>query len=312
MRAAASSIASGIPWSRAEIPATAGALALVTAKPGRTDDRPRDEQAHGLELGEGRRGRGRAAPRGRFSRSTSDRSAEVGWCGQARDRVLLLAGDAERDAGRDERSAGSGSGGAARRRPCRRRPPARSCRGRAGRAQSPMSSTSRSMAVRALLSASPRVRAIVGATRAGSRTASRATNQTPSGKSSAAAAATWSDSRVLPVPPGPVRVRSRVVRSSPTASPSSRSRPTNVVSWVGRLFGRASSERSGGKVSGSPSMTSWPGRSGSRRSLSRWRPRSRRPTPSGRASATSARVASLSRTWPPWATAAIRAVRLMS
>ena len=36
MRAAASSIASGIPWSLALIAATAGAFSLVTAKPGRT------------------------------------------------------------------------------------------------------------------------------------------------------------------------------------------------------------------------------------------------------------------------------------
>ena len=66
-------------------------------------------------------------------------------------------------------------------------------------------------------------------------------------------AASCSDSRVLPVPPGPVSVRSRVVASSSAASASSASRPTNVVSWVGRLFGRASSVRSGGKSDGRPS-----------------------------------------------------------
>ena len=120
----------------------------------------------------------------------------------------------------------------------------------------PTSSASTSIDGFVAFSASPTVRAIVGVTNAGSRTASRATNQTPSGKSSAAVAATWSERRVFPVPPGPVSDSSRVPRSSSPASASSRSRPTNVVSWVGRLFGRASSDRKGGKVSGRPSIAS--------------------------------------------------------
>ena len=61
-------------------------------------------------------------------------------------------------------------------------------------------------------------------------------------------------------------------RSSPAASATSRSRPTKVVSCVGRLLGRASSERSGGKSAGRPSTTSWASRSGARRSLSRCSP----------------------------------------
>ena len=73
-----------------------------------------------------------------------------------------------------------------------------------------------SMAGRLRLSATPSIRAIVAATSAGSRTGSSATNQIPSGNSSAAAAATCSESRVLPVPPGPVRVSSRVPASNAT------------------------------------------------------------------------------------------------
>ena len=60
------------------------------------------------------------------------------------------------------------------------------------------------------------------------------------------------------------------------AASSSASRPTNVVSWVGRLFGRASSDRSGGKSAGRPSATTWTIRTGALRSLSRCSPRSRR------------------------------------
>ena len=50
-RAAASSIASGMPWSRAQIPATAGAFSFVTRKSGRTATRALDEEADRLVLG---------------------------------------------------------------------------------------------------------------------------------------------------------------------------------------------------------------------------------------------------------------------
>ena len=48
-----------------------------------------------------------------------------------------------------------------------------------------------------------RRRAILGATSIGSRIGSSGTKKTPSAKSSETRAASWSDSRVLPVPPGP-------------------------------------------------------------------------------------------------------------
>ena len=65
----------------------------------------------------------------------------------------------------------------------------------------------------------------------------RGTQNTPSGKPSLASAAAWSESRVLPVPPGPVRVTSRTssLRRSATTSASSRSRPRNGVAGAGRF-----------------------------------------------------------------------------
>ncbi len=58
-------------------------------------------------------------------------------------------------------------------------------------------------------SRTPSTPATAEATRAGSRTGARGTNQTPSGKAPATSSATRSASRVLPTPPGPVRVSRR-------------------------------------------------------------------------------------------------------
>ena len=163
IRAAASSIASGIPWRRPAIPATAGALAFVTAKPGLTARRPRDEQAHRLVLVE--RLEVEFAQRAREVQPLDlGQAARVGRRRQPRDRVLLLARDVQRDARRDQaddvRAAAQelgdrGPGGDdllevvedqqdVRRRRCR--------------------PTTARRRTRAALSASPSVRAIVGAT----------------------------------------------------------------------------------------------------------------------------------------------------
>ena len=141
---------------------------------------------------------------------------------------------------------------------------------------------------------------------------SNGTKNVPSGNSVAAACASSMAKRVLPMPPGPVTVNRRAVVSSRRASASSRSRPTNVVSETGRLFGRASTVRRAGKSAARPSMTSWLRRSGSGKSRRRKAPRSRQVTPPGRESPTRPRVAAETTTWPPWPAAAIRAVRLMS
>ena len=106
---------------------------------------------------------------------------------------------------------------------------------------------------------------------------------------------------VLPVPPGPVSVSSRIAgspRQRSTASSSAR-RPTNAVVGIGRLAAPWSMVVSGGKVDSRSGWTSWKTRSGRPRSLSRNSPRSRRLAPAGRPSAQSAAAAADSRTWPP-------------
>ncbi len=70
----------------------------------------------------------------------------------------------------------------------------------------------------------------------GGRTSSH--SQTPSGSRGSTSAATWSDSRVLPMPPTPVRVTTGAVSSAAATFWSSRSRPTNDLARRGRLFGK--------------------------------------------------------------------------
>ena len=170
-----------------------------------------------------------------------------------------------------------------------------------------------STAVRVALSTRPRVagdrRRDEG--RVADRRRARRTRRRP-GRRRRPSAATCSDSRVLPVPPGPVSVRSRVCAA---ARPPRRARARgrrSVVSWVGRLLGRASSERERREVGGRPSASSWTSRSGGARSFSRCSPEVAQRDAVGSASPTRARVASESRTCPPWAAAAIRAARLMA
>ena len=202
-RAAASSIASGIPWSRAQIAATAGAFSFVTSKSGRTATRPGDEQANRLvlaiavggveaalaarqvqllELGQGEESRGAGRPGTGYSCSPETRSGgparrddreprrgaqEVGDDRGAVDDLLEVV--------EDEQHLALGQ------------PLDEHVAGRLGRRPRPGRASSRS------------------ATRPGPGRgpARAATNQTPSGNSSATSAASWSDSRVLPVPPGP-------------------------------------------------------------------------------------------------------------
>ncbi len=152
--------------------------------------------------------------------------------------------------------------------------------------------------------------AIAEGTSSGSVTGASGTNHAPSGNRSTQSPASASERRVLPVPPGPVRVSSRVFSSRPTAASTS-ARPTKLVSCGGRLLGVASSVRSAGNVASRPSASSWYRRSGRARSLSRCSPRSRSAMP-GPGSPASARAASVTTTWPPCAAAATRAARWTS
>ena len=70
-------------------------------------------------------------------------------------------------------------------------------------------------------------------TMAGSSIWASATQQAPAGKDASAVLAAASASRVFPVPPGPVRVISRLRRRACTMSSSSLSRPTSGVSRTG-------------------------------------------------------------------------------
>ena len=316
IRAAASSIARGMPCSRAAIAATAGAFSFVTRKSGRTavaramNSRTAsyvDSVAASIVRAPrpaGSPARARSAARGPAA------SAGPGPGTPARPRRGAAARDvtsADRP-GRVAQQVGDDRAGVER--------PARSCRGRAGRClpAEPLARGRRRPAGAPALGEPDRRRRSADATSAGlADRLERDEEDAVRDSRSAALAATWSDSRVLPVPPGPVSVTSRFAASSAPASASSRSRPTNDVSCVGRLFGRASSERSGGNSIRSPSATTWHSGCGSRRSFSRWSPRPRSEMPGRRGPpVTSERTASDTTTWPPWAAAAIRAARLMS
>jgi hypothetical protein len=78
---------------------------------------------------------------------------------------------------------------------------------------------------------------MAGATASSLLTAASSTSQTPSPDPPSSPAATCTPSLVLPHPPAPVKVTRRQDSTRPRTSDSSRSRPINVASWAGRLFG---------------------------------------------------------------------------
>ena len=127
----------------------------------------------------------------------------------------------------------------------------------------------------------PTARTIASSAAGASRAGDRSTKYTPSGKRSIASAAAWRPSRVLPIPPGPVRVSSRTRADSRCSRIAARSvaRPTIGVDCVGRLFGTALRLRSTGNSSGRSSATTWNRRSVPDRSRRRCSPRSRSSNP---------------------------------
>src|SRR5215472_2331538 len=88
------------------------------------------------------------------------------------------------------------------------------------------------------MSCTPRALKTAWTTSFGSSMEARDTSQTPSGKPRAISAAARKASRVLPAPPLPVSVNSRVVVRRRLTSLSSLRRPTKLVSSAGRLLGR--------------------------------------------------------------------------
>jgi hypothetical protein len=163
---------------------------------------------------------------------------------------------------------------------------------------------------RSASSRTPRTPATACVTRAGSASAASSVSHAPSGNPSSASAATWRARRVLPAPPVPVSVKSRVPPSRARASRISASRPTNDVSWAGRLCAKASRERNGGKPSARPgarsAKTSW----GWARSFSRCRPRECSDASPGISPSSRAAPASETSVCPPCAAASRRAARL--
>ena len=228
---------------------------------------------------------------------------------QPRHRVLLLAADPERrPAGDDHRQLRGGSGAG------RRRPAALDDllevveHEQAARFASQSARTSR--ADRPPLSTSPRVARIVGATRPGSRTGSSATNHP-------VREALRDVGRELERQPGLAGAAGPGQRQQPRRLEERLglgelgSRPTKLVSWVGRLFGRRSSERIGGKSARRPlddelkhplrpevleAVLAEPAQPDARRQLV----------------GDQARVVSDTSTWPPCPAAATRAARLTS
>ena len=88
---------------------------------------------------------------------------------------------------------------------------------------------------RSVCSPMRRANAIVPATSALSLSAASSANHTPSRKHSTRPAATSSAVRVLPMPPVPTRVTSRVALTSSRTWRTTSSRPISGVSWSGRL-----------------------------------------------------------------------------
>ena len=96
----------------------------------------------------------------------------------------------------------------------------------------------------------PMTPAAVCGTSDGSARGASSTSQTPSPLLSKISAAACRASRVLPLPPEPVRVKRRDFSNSALTSESSVSRPMKLVICCGRLLRMLSSERSGGKSAG--------------------------------------------------------------
>ena len=134
----------------------------------------------------------------------------------------------------------------------------------------------------------PSVCEIVSVTSAGSLSDASPTQKTPALNSGTSSAAASIASRVLPEPPGPESVTSRLPSlSSDTTSSVSRALPTNELAGRGRFV--LEIVFSGGK---DPSP-SWKMGTASEMSLSRCSPRSVSETP------TSSAVERETMTWPP-------------
>src|SRR5215469_3361682 len=220
-RAAASSMASGMPSSRRQILATAAAFASVTANPGTTCAA---RSANKLTAGN------RAS-----SATLSGRPACGAGSGGTASTVSPSMVSASRLVASTRsppaaRSSWSASSAAASTRCSQLSSTSSSCRP----ARYSASAVAGAYPAR---SCSPSVPATAWATSAWSRSWSSWTSHTPSRNARASPAAARSASRVLPTPPAPVSVTSRESASSRLTSASSPRRPTKLVTSAGRFPG---------------------------------------------------------------------------
>ena len=242
MRAAASSIASGSPSRRAQMPATAAALSAVSAK-------------------SGLRARARAMKR-RTASSASRRSRLGSWVGSGTARGSTPTSCSAVSASRVRLVAKMHSRGAAASRAARSGAASKTCSQLSNTSKSCRSARyarRRSATGRWPAPRTPRRSAIVGTTSSGSRMGVRSTKAIPSAKSAVTIRALSRATRVLPTPAGPVRVRRRTSprRTMATTAATSCSRPTNGVAGSGSgAPGSTSSAASAWKSAGRAAASS--------------------------------------------------------
>ncbi len=207
LRAAASSIASGSPSSRRHTSATAPAFAAVRVKAGATAWARVAKRRTAAEV---------AAWSGDAVAGSGSTSGGTGnWCSPATCRTARLVTST---VSRGQAIISPATVGAA----------AATCSNLSSRmsmSRRANEAARRSGSDRSPASRTPSAWAIAGSTSAGSASGARSTNQTPSPNSSPRSAATSTARRVLPTPPGPVRVtrgtscrssRARTAASSPS------------------------------------------------------------------------------------------------
>ena len=246
-RAAASSIASGTPPRWATIAATSAAFPSVTAKPGRTAPARATNSRTASNASE--RVGGLAPELGREALALERRDlVEVHRGREAGHGILLLAVDVQRGAARGEHRGASAGAGAARR--CRSRP-ARTLlevvEHEEGPAPVQLGRDHVHPWPRGILP-DPDGRGDRAGDQRRIRDGGERHEPRPVGEAVRDRRRDLEREACLAGPAGPrERDEAGGLEERLRSSSSSRSRPTNVVSWSGRLLGRASRDRMGGK-----------------------------------------------------------------
>ncbi len=270
IRAAASSIANGSPSRRTQISATALALVVVNWNSGLTACARWRKSATDGECAS-------AAWSGRCARSGNSSVCSARTCNTSRlvTSTLSCGQDVSRSATCDAAPTTCSKLSSSSSTCC-------CCNTSAMRAERGCPTSSRM----------PSAWAMVGMTSKGSLMGASDIKKTPLTNTSRSSEATCRPRRVLPVPPGPVKVTRRTSsrrRSCPMVA-TSVSRPMSGVGCTGRVSRRRSRVLSGGKSAGRPAITTWERAIGRSTSLRWYSPRSRRLTPAGKSCSTRSRV----------------------